>query len=94
MLKNVKATEGDYDLEKDCPNLMEAEVPVRVIPTIDYRVDEVDLLMWVKKTYPSKKQQDAFWEALGVNTMDSLGLYLLDVENALRRLKGELVGWD
>jgi hypothetical protein len=96
VLKNVKVTEGDTidDLEKDYPNLMEAEVPVRVIPTITYRVDGDDLRKWVKKKYPSKKKQEAFWEALGVNTRDSLGLYLWDVEDALSRLKGDSVGWD
>jgi hypothetical protein len=96
MFKNVKVTDGDtiYDLEKEYPNLMEAEVPVRVIPTILYRVNEVDLLIWVNKTYPSKKKQEAFWEALGVNTRDSLGLYLWDVEDALRRLNGQPTGWD
>jgi hypothetical protein len=94
MFKNVKTTDGDYDLEKDYPNLMEAEVPVRAIPIIICRVNEDDLLEWVEKTYPSQRKQEAFWEALGVNTRDSLGLYLLDVEDALRRLKGEPAGWD
>jgi hypothetical protein len=94
VLKNVKVTEGDYDLEKDYPNLMEAEVPVRVIPTIIYRVNEDDLREWVEKTYPSQRKQEAFWEALGVNTRDSLGLYLWDVEDALRRLNGQPTGWD
>jgi hypothetical protein len=96
VLKNVKVTDGDtiYDLEEDYPNLMEAGVPVRAIPTIIYRVNEDDLREWVEKTYPSQRKQEAFWEALGVNTRDSLGLYLWDVEAALRRLKGKPTGWD
>jgi hypothetical protein len=93
MLKNVKTTEGDFDLERCYPNLMEAGVPVRAIPTIIYRVNEDDLREWAKKAYPSKKEQEAFWEALGVNTKDSLGLYLWGVEDTLSRLNGQSVGW-
>lgn len=94
MIKNVTVSVEDFDLEEHYPMLMEACVPVKVLPTITYRIDPDDLRTWVKKQYPRKKQQEAFWEALGVNTRDSLGLYLHDVECALGRLNGEPAGWD
>lgn len=94
MLKNVTVSPEDLDLEKYYPMPMEACVPVKAIPTITYRVDPDDLQRWVKKQYPRKKQQEAFWEALGVNTMDSLGVYLHDVEYALERLSGKPALWD
>lgn len=94
MLKNVTVPNEDLDLEKYYPMLMEACVPVKAIPTITYRVDPDDLRKWVKNQYPRRKQQEAFWEALGVNTRDSLGLYLHDVECALERLSGKPTPWD
>lgn len=94
MLKNVTVPNEDFDLEEHYPMLMEACVPVKAIPTITYRVDPDGLQKWVKKQYPRKKQQEAFWVCLGVNTMDSLGLYLHDVEYALERLSGKPTPWD
>lgn len=73
---------------KDIP----PSLPITAVQGYTYVVSYDDLQQWVKENYPGRKQE--FNEAVGVVTAIEQGIYLTDINSAIRRMNGKPTLWD
>ena len=79
-------------LEKDYPDLKGLYCPFGAVCHWTPIVVREDLQKWVEETFSGRTEE--FWEALGINTSIAEGLYVWDVQAAVRRMNGKPTLWD
>jgi len=90
LIENTPQTQEK--LESWWTDLEGMNVPVTAVQNYSYVISDHDLFLWVDKHY--RGQEEEFYEALGVNTRPREGVYLCDINNAIRRMKGKATSWD
>lgn len=75
-------------LREMCP-LLPVDIPITAVQGYTYVISDDDLKQFIKPEY-----REAFYEALGINTRISEGVYLCDVENAFARMRVKELYWD
>lgn len=90
LIENTPETQEQ--LEGWYVDLAGLDVPVTAVQNYTYIVTDNDLTDWLNVRYPG--QEEAFNEALGINTRLLQGTYLCDINDAVRRMKGKPTSWD